>query len=454
MSERIDRLRCTPFERYMLVDDRTSHPMSFTIRTCFTGQVDEAAWRSAVRQALARHPLLTARIEFDERNRPLWRLGGEPECWLSFLAAGEAFRFPGSERIDLAQNSGVRIWVRRAAGQSEVRWQFHHACCDGVGAYDFIADVLYFYDVALRPAATDRGLPERDPNLLPRRNRFGLPWWRVVLRLLVEAWGVVAGLLTFLVPRPQPLRTPQTPDPAQDDGLTLLDYPAHTFTEEESQRLRQAARTAGVTFNDLLLRDLFLATHAWNVEHDPPARRDCVRIMIPMNLRGPRDAALPAANVVGMVFLDRRGLWQRPRFLLRTIRWETAFLKFFRFGVSFNRCCAVLGEIPGGLAWLTRPIRCRGTTVLSNLGLLFHQVQLPRDAGRLAPGNLILERAESAPPVRAFCHTSLSTFSYAGRLTACLNYDRRHLTAVAAPALLSRIVRQLLDSAAEAATDS
>ena len=51
-----------PFERYMLVDDRPGYPMSFVFVVELAGTPDRTALEAAFQAALARHPLLSARL--------------------------------------------------------------------------------------------------------------------------------------------------------------------------------------------------------------------------------------------------------------------------------------------------------------------------------------------------------------------------------------------------------
>ena len=51
-------LPLTPFEEYMLTDDRPGCPMTFLFRLRFSGRFRREAFASALRTAVSRHPLL------------------------------------------------------------------------------------------------------------------------------------------------------------------------------------------------------------------------------------------------------------------------------------------------------------------------------------------------------------------------------------------------------------
>lgn len=441
-------LRATAFERYMRKDDRPSHPMTYTIRLKFLGQIDRAAFDAAVDRGVRRHPLLCAHLVGDRPSQLTWVQASNPFPYVDYGDEAKPLRFPGTEQIDLRTHTGLRIWVRSGDERTEMRFQFHHCCCDGLGAYRLIEDVLCAYHMALCPDDHDVTFRPLDPELLAARMRFGLAWWRVLLRMPLEIWGAVMGMAMFLLLRPQPLLSPERPVEEEADSPPLLDVPAHTFAADESNRLRDAARAAGATMNDLLLRDLLLAMHEWNESLDPRIGGRLMRVMIPINLRSAGDEVMPAANVIGMVNLDRWLKWYRnPARLLTSIAWETRILQYFRFALAFIRCIALLERIPGGLEFMTRTNRCYATSVLSNLGRILGQAPLPRREGKLVAGGLLLESIESAPPVRSFVATGLTCLYYCGRLTLVQNYDRHYFTPQAAAQLMALTVRQILKSA-------
>ena len=435
-------LSLNAFERYMLTDDRASHPMTFTIRTKFSGSFDADSFRRSLRRSLARHPLLSSRVEGETRHAR-W-VHSEWEPYLDIADLDSPLRFPHSEQIDLRSENGIRVWVRTSADSTEIRVQIHHSVCDGIGAYRFVEDLLCAYDAEVhgnrevanwRPIRTDK---------LAQRANFGLSWGVFLLRLPLEAWGLIVGLITFFLPRPARLKSPYNPQPTAAERLVLLDYPTHTFTAEQTRQLRDVAHRAHVTLNTLLLRELFLALQSWNEFHSAGRLNRLLRIMVPISLRVASDEDLPAANVVAMVLLDRpMGIYRSPRWLLTSIKWELWFLNAFRLGLAFVRCVAFIGWLPGGLRYMARTNRCCATSVLSNVGQVLVDAQLPRREGKIIAGELVLEAVESAPPIRPHTSAAFSCVTYAGRLAVVMNYDRNHFTALTAQHLLDVYVRQI-----------
>lgn len=445
-------LKLTAFERCMLADDHAEHPMTFTIRLRLNGRLDGDLLRHAARQVVERHPLLAAHVEGSGRNTR-WVPAADPTPWVHTADLHDPCRYPGSEQIDLRRETGWRVWGRTHGTTSELRIQFHHCCTDGLGAYQVVEDLLVAYDAL---GQTDGRAPRfrpLDPRRLSARNRFGLSHLQVLARLLLEVWGIAVGNLMFFLQRATPLHAAQTPSESAAERLMLLDYPTHTFTPVETKQLQAVSRAAGATLTDLVLRDLFLAMDAWNQRLDRRGRFRLLRIMLPISLRTAEDVATPAANIVGMVPIDRRpALFGSPHFLLRTLLWETWLLKRFRFAIAYNRSCALFGLLPGGIERLTRPDRCYATSVLSNMGKIFDGCPLVRIDGRLQVGSLQVESWESAPPVRFGTSTGFTFVSYAGRLILTMNYARRHFTAAEAQDFFQHVVLQLQQTARTAPT--
>src|SRR5436190_8605209 len=97
-------------------------------------------------------------------------------------------------------------------------------------------------------------------------------------------------------------------------------------------RLRPLAQRSGVTLNDLMNHDLYLTIADWN----GIASRRWMRITIPTNLRLEEDAVMPATNVLGFAFLERRlGRDHDSQVLLRSIHEQMAAVKRGRLGLLF-----------------------------------------------------------------------------------------------------------------------
>ena len=447
-------LKLNAFERYMWADDRPTSPMSSFVRVLFSGQFDKAAFVAALEAAVRRHPLLHARITGRRERALAWVLSPNPAPWFDCAEEGAPMRFPNGPRIDLREENGLRVWVRTTDGHGEIRFQFHHACCDGLAMNQFIEDVFCAYDHQRRGSA-DAGPAFRplDPNSLRRRHRFGAGWRGRVLHGLAAAWGAIIGPPLFFLARPVPLHSPrQTEDIGDgDDDRVVPELLTRAFDGAQLDRLLATARQNSATLNDLLIRDLFLAMQTWN--DDSGREKQLLRLMIPFDLRGPEHDRLPAANVMGMVNMDRRfggaSRWTAPA-LLESIRNETRRLKAFRVAAGFSSAMAAVGKLAGGMQKAFQTDRCLATVVLSNFGMVLENTPLPRRDGRLLAGGLAIEAVAPAPPVRMGSGISCALSTYAHRLSLTMHYDRRGYSSACARRLLAHIAARIEQTAGPA----
>jgi hypothetical protein len=80
-------LRLTPFERYMLSDDRPLHPMTHISRLVLSGSFVPECFEEAIAKAVQRHPLLRARVRGRTPWSVQWVPAPDPRPYVSFPAA-------------------------------------------------------------------------------------------------------------------------------------------------------------------------------------------------------------------------------------------------------------------------------------------------------------------------------------------------------------------------------
>ncbi len=438
-------LPLVPFEEYMLSDDRPAYPMDFFCRLRFSGRFDRSALDSAFGVTVARHPLLAATVRRNGR-RFEWVPAGELSPKVCWATTPPDRACPPSERIDLTRSPGLRATVFRNGESTDLLLQFHHSCCDGIGAFRFIEDLLVCYAAAQQSEGSAAEPCPLDEQRLRQRGKFGLTPWKLLRMAPRQAIGLL-GARQFFFRRPVPV-TPHEPEPA--DGQPPQAFPsAHTrrFDESDTTTLRTAARAAGSTVNDLLARDLFLALGDWRTQRGIGGADDWLRLSVPMNLRSKADDNLPAANVVSMVFLDRRPSdFSDPRRLLDGIHGQMQRIKRLQLGLTFVLSLQVCRAVPGGLPRMVRAERCDATCVFSNLGHVLTHVPLPRRGQHIVAGNVVLEDIEFLAPIRPYTCAAFAAFNYAGRLCVTLHYDSRPLTDADAEALLDGFVQRIRNS--------
>jgi hypothetical protein len=434
------------FERYMWADDWRPYPADGFLCLTFRGPLCRDAFEGAIGAALARHPLMQAWIDQDTRGRPVWVEAGDRRPFITWDSAVRPPNCPRGHAIDLRREIGARFFMHQDGDRTEVLMQMHHACCDGLSLVQMIEDLLVEYHRRVSGSPEPAALRPLDPTRLRRRGCFGLGWMGYLKRLPLD---LVAGIaaIEYFGHRPALLGPAESPP---QDATVPHNYPAlvrHTLTLEETGRLRAAAKRHGVTVNDLMLRELFLALQErLAVEHSSDNRR-IIRIMIPTNLRVAGDEAMPAANVVSMTYLDRRpGRFADATKLLRSIRREMRLLKWARAGITLIRGICVAERLAGGLRRLLPYDRCLATAVLSNMGVAESMIRFPRTNGLYRVGDAVLERIGAAPPLRPMTRASFVTISYAGRLDITLHFDSHVMGNRDGQDLMNRFVERLRQS--------
>src|SRR5579862_20258 len=126
-----------PFEHYMLADDCPDYPMSFFVHLKFHGRFERPQLNAALQTALARHPLLNSWIRGtaqDATSRITWIEADSPPPTIDWNDADVPIRFAVGRWIDLRSETGLRLWLRETENTTTLVLQFHHCCCDGIGA--------------------------------------------------------------------------------------------------------------------------------------------------------------------------------------------------------------------------------------------------------------------------------------------------------------------------------
>lgn len=435
-------LPLTHFETYMLADHRPEYPMIFFVRLRFAGRLDQAKFTLAVNAMLVRHPLLRATVQ-NVSGRLCWvSWEGAPQwTWVSEDRPESLMPMPP---LDLFALPGLRMQVLRDAANDHLLLEFHHATCDGIAAMQFVEDLLIAYHAEHGSGAPEATSPRTiDPQRLHQRSRLGMSFWRRLRRIplaITTAWG----LAEFFTNRPMAFAAPRSPVPDEAGP----GFASHRFGRRQLVDLRRVARHLGVTINDLLVRDLLSTVGVWNRRHQTVAEHEMLRITVPVNLREPSDAPLSAANVVSMIFIDRRpGKFASPTALLRSVVRDTWLVKRFRLGLIFVGVTKWLCLCPPLLRRMLAGSHCMSTAVLSNLGVQLDKTPLPRHRGRILAGDVMLDQIEFFPPLRPFTRVAVGVVTYADELNVGLHYDRR-LLAVASGDLFLGDLRACIDSTA------
>lgn len=437
-------LRVSPFEAFFLADESASHPMMFFMQMELQGVLDRESFDRALEWASWRHPLLRAKLVKRGAYDGQWTLDADwtIAChWLSEegpVLSHEALRF------DLTRECGLRVWGRYQDGKTTITFQFHHACCDGIGAGMFIDDLLTAYDGlcgdgsratktrALEYAQLDQRRFVRSAELrtaMANAGRSVLLWWNRYL------WRQATPL-------------PAAREASERTAFSAPGFVVHSFGVDDTNRLREASRNRGVTLNTLMLRDFFRCLARWSTaETGKPPRR--LAILVPVDLRERSDVRLPACNRLGYAFADwrlRHG--ETDDQLLAALEAQSTRALQRQQAMVLLQGLAVARRI-GTMSWLTNPRTCLATAVFSNLGDRSRRfaAKLPRHEDRVMAGNVVVERVLGAPPLRPGTCAGMTVGIYSRQLTICFRADPLHFDSSDMRRMLAEYVQQLTQTA-------
>ncbi|MDR0706179.1 MAG: hypothetical protein LBF88_14490 [Planctomycetaceae bacterium] len=437
-----DSFFLTPFEEYMLVDSHPVYPMSCFMQLRFQGRFDIDLLSQSLQKILKIHPLLCSVIEKTRSGRFCWKLSVE-----TIEIRRGTFH---AEGINLEREPALKITLdEQADHQSDLWFEVHHSASDAAGMQRFLEDLLIEYSVQkcfLNPKILLLREPVH-PLLLRNRGRYGQNFGTFLWNLPRQIWGLERAR-TFLFNRIIPL-IPQKPDLSKN--LPPTNYPAlfrRKLNDEETKQVQILAKLSKVTINDFLLRSLFLAMNDWRQHEKIPEQAGWLRIAIPTNLRTLNDCLMPAANIVSMVFLDRKpNRLQNNHSFLQGICREMRHIKKCNLGLALIYGLTVYRKLFGSYEKMINQNRCWTTVTISNLGLLFHQTPFPLHNGNLRiDKELELTEIHSVPPIRPQTVLGVCAFSYANHLTLDMQYDSELLNPDQAKKLFDLLIKYLLSA--------
>ncbi len=403
--------------------------MTFYGEMIFSGEVDYERLKAAWNQALSRHPLLTANIA-GSAAAPCWVSGqSSPDQIKQQTRVTPVESFIGSP-INLRTDPGARLLVNSGGNETRFLFQFHHACCDGNGAMRFIADLLAAYASNDNSAGSATGFPPLDLQLLQRRGDFraGAPcrqhWPGRLIAKAREAYG-------FHTCRPQLLVSSTTVAAQSAEDAIFRGFESRLLTLEQSLAIADSAGRLGVSVNDVALALAFQTIAQWNDRRTDDSSDAFLRIVVPTDLRDRSDIRLSAANRMSLYFLARRPSDCRNLDQLLTgIHQEMSYVKRCRVGLDLLHALRALHGFPAAVRGYLRLRRSVATAIVTNLSDPSRHAhrRMPRDAGRLVVGNMVLERIGAVPPLRPGTRIGIAVGCYADRISLSARCDPRWFT--------------------------
>jgi NRPS condensation-like uncharacterized protein len=425
-ERRLFPLHLTPFESYMLHDDSSQYPMTFILQFEFEGCLDRNAFQLAVDRALLRQPMLRCHIRPAKGGRDCWVRTESYDSqvqwgdWTSPIAQPVYTDF-----IDLRNEIGFRCWVRHDHQRARCVFLFHHSAVDGISAYQFVGDILWFYATELG----DRLEPLPEVNLAELRNRLRNNLSPEILRPSSPEQRQVA---VERIQQPVQMLAAAARFNANDVG-SFPDIFNLDFDKDQFRQLRLVAQDRGQSVNDALLESLFVALVQWNqmFADDAPSEKICINM--PLDLRQEAQPQYLAANYVSYALVHRSMEEITQPSFAGELRMELAHLKHSRFNSEFMR---LLVETPVDnneeISSLRVKSDCLATVVFSNTGDPTRRfwVKLPRSGDGLKCGNLVLSDVSGAPPLRKGTRAAVGVLTYRRKLRLCIRSDRNFMNAV------------------------
>lgn len=437
-------LPLSPFEEYMLIDDGANYPMSCFARLRFSGKLKPLLVRNALEQVVQRHPLLRSVVVEPRKNRFYWSLTENRGEFVLFETT-DSEQLPYIPRIDLFNEPGIRLYyitrtLEDSSGKkgkskinttTELLFQVHHSCCDGVGFTQVIDDWLRIYAIEIGAADASILGPAPNPQTLKRRGKhswnlsyFLQQFWVIPSRCV----GIVLFALRFLDKATSlvPISRDQL---RQELPNTFPSVVYRTIQGEHLSELRAAARKKAVSFNDLLMRDLFLSLGRFRDKYYPSHAHKNISLSIPMNMRSHVTETEHVSNIVSMVFIDQKVPDdETPDGLLKKIRRTMNRTKLFGFGSVLTGILKICQFFPGFLRYGIRQHRVWATCVLSNIGQMLQHTPLPTRDGKIQLGNVELQGIDEVPPIRPWTAVSMGVATYADKMSLALHYDEQFLS--------------------------
>lgn len=398
----------------MFLDTRPNFPMSPLMIFVFKGQADVAALRQAFNETLQYEPLFCS-VVTKINGRWCWTQTPKlPEMQCSEIKIANC-ESGSAENVffDLQQQTGVCCIYRETENGFVIELSVHHSICDGMGTMRFFGNWLARYAQLVgdtQDIETHYPKPERI------RDRENL---HIELPHPISKWTTAKSSIKYAGQwfLKRPARLCALPETKSDDKTTskTINKTAMCFwqqlPEEFTVAYSNAAMRSNVTVNTLFLANYYNVLYDWFVNcYGLISPKTMFRVLVPTNLRKEEHQDIPAANILGYVFLDYYANDCRDtEMLCADLQNRITFVKNWSVGAVFLSGTEFVRKIPFGLRFAASSLFCHSTSVFSNIGspcryLLQKQF---RNTETIQVGDVQLIQILGSPPVRP--HTPFST---------------------------------------------
>lgn len=414
--------------------------MTFCLQTRVSGHFQRESFEQALKDALDRHPLLQATVS-RQWTRYLWIHHPIKELPLDWDLQSTAPP-PAADHLNISRVPGLRLWVRKCDDEILIVWQFHHACCDGIGSLQFVGDVFAHYGILT--AEDDQSRPtlqKLNAELLTERGDIipagqGRLSSDLSLKTLIRRFRRLVGRKTM----------PLASLPHQVDEALRPLMLTHILDPETLKLLNRSASHQDVNLNSLLLREMFLTLRDWNQTYNGLKENQWLRLGMPLNMRLSQHEGIPACNMVSMMFIPRTAKdCEDEEELLRGIQTQTIKTLHNRLGNLLLAGIRRLRKVPGLLSLVIASDRPFTTAILANIGDMRKHLggEFQHVKGRCIAGNIIIEQIDGVAPVRPGTRVSVSLGVYGRQLVINMNCDQKFLSLEQSEQLLEAFVSRL-----------
>ena len=429
------------YEVYALQDETPDYPMVMTFRFHLSGKVAPELLERSLTFALRRHPLLNSTVDESKND---WNWIQRPNATLSFeLTEFQSAQPPcavSAENINVRDTSGAKFELRMGTCSSVLICHLHHACVDGIGGLEFLADALARYgQLTENPGCEAPELKDLDPDSLTRRS--DVPTFNRPNGEPAPFWEWLQRPLQFLRGRVYPIcghgRRACSEQPQMDTRV---------LTRRSYRRLKKLASAKGVSTNDLCMMAYFQQLAEWTSDDHGDRDTDLFRVLMPVSTRNPNHDRMSASNAVTYVFHDiHRRDCRNPEALLASIHDRAVQM------INGNEGAIVLKIFRLFRRWpilhrMSKGFRSSSpSAVFANVGDLrrVFGTRFPLEAGRVVAGSLTVDRIDGIAPLRANTNVVVSVGTYAGELILNLRADPRKISNADAELFLQQFVDRL-----------
>lgn len=275
MSQLPERIPFGLLDEAIHLLDTEAAPWSIQLEVGVGGHLDEEALRTALGQAMARHPMACVRTAPSRTPRRLdeWQLSTDPDLdplevveYADDDAVAAARRQLQNTPVPLAQSPPLRVLLVRSPGGETLMFSISHAAMDCFAGLRFVKSVARAYTGTADPAPELGFIEARElPVRLSSTDRPGRP------RLPV---AVAARVRDLLKP---PTRL------CSEGGVDQDGYGFHHTALDQAHTAALFALRPPGSEGAVILAALHLAVDEWNAGHGIHSER--IGVLMPANLR-------------------------------------------------------------------------------------------------------------------------------------------------------------------------